>query len=183
MSQTMTFSKRVNQLFFGVDVSNNSASLLDSFLSVPQLHHRENRAKQWNLNVAIEMKSDKAWSSTHELSFTESPLPDLKIEKGTIELTFGETDSTKKLLNLFWRLQFNDKATATLYFDKVKQLFLELATIKKFERDKVVGDIAHFSTRNPVDTGVKDITLFLGESSVTMKYEIALLLGNDFMDE
>jgi hypothetical protein len=183
MSQTMTFSARVNQLFFGVDVSNKSASLLDSFLAVRQLHHRDNGVRQWNLNVAMEMKSDKAWSSRHEFTFTEGPLPDFKIEKGTIEVTLGETDSTKKLLNLYWRLQFSDKAAATLYFDKLKQLFAELATNKKFERDKDVGDIAQFSTRNQVDTGVRDITVFLGKSPMTKKYEVALLLGSEFMDE
>jgi len=129
------------------------------------------------------MKSDKAWSSRHEFTFTESPLPDLKIEKGTIEVTLGETDSTKKLLNLYWRLQFSDKAAATLYFDKLKQLFAELATNKKFERDKDVGDIAQFSTRNQVDTGVRDITIFLGKSPMTKKYEVSLLLDSEFMSE
>ena len=180
MSQTMTFSQRVNQLFFGVEVSNKSSSLVDSFLSVSQLHHRDKVARQWNLNVTMEMKSDKAWSSRHEFTFTESPLPDLRIEKGTIEVTLGETDSTKKLLNLYWRLQFSDKAAATKYFDKLKQLFGGLATNKKFEQDKDVGDIAQFSTRNPVDTGVRDITLFLGKTPMTKKYEVALLFGSDF---
>ena len=183
MSQTMTFSQRVNQLFFGTDVSSKSGSLIDSFLSVPQLHHRDNGVRQKNLNVAMEMKSDKAWSSRHEFGFTESPLPDLKIEKGTIELTLGETDSTKKLLNLYWRLEFKDKASATKYFDKLKQLFSDVATNKKFEQDKDVGDFAQFSTRNPVDTGVRDITLFLGKSPTTKKYEVALLFGSEFMDK
>ena len=183
MSQTKTFSQRVNQLFFGVDVSKKSGSLIDSFLSVSQLHHRDNGARQWNLNIAMEMKSDKAWSSRHEFAFTESPLPDLTIEKGTIEVTLGETDSTKKLLGLHWRLQFSDKASATKYFDRLKNLFGDVATNKKFDHDKDVGDIAQFSTRNSVDTGVRDITLFLGKSPTTKKYEVALLLGSEFMDE
>jgi hypothetical protein len=183
MSQTTTFSQRVNQLFFDVDVSNKSASLLDSFLSVPQLYHRDNGVRQWNLNVAMEMKSDKAWSSRHEFTFAESPLPDFKIEKGTIELTFGETDSTKKLLNLYWRLQFGDKAAATKYFDKLKLLFGDVATNKKFEHNKDVGDIAQFSNRNPVDTGVRDITLFLGKSPMTKKFEVSLVFGTEFMNE
>jgi len=183
MSQTMTFSQRVNQLFFGVDVSSKSGSLIDSFLSVPQLHHHDNGVRQWNLNVAMEMKSDKAWSSRHEFTFTESPLPDLKIEKGIIEVTLGETDSTKKLLNLYWQLQFSDKAAATKYFDKLKQLFGDLATNKKFEHDKDVGNFAQFSTRNSVDTGVRDITLFLGKSAMTKKYEVSLVFGTEFIDE
>jgi hypothetical protein len=179
----MTFSQQVNQLFFGVDVSSKSTSLIDSFLSISQLHHHGNGARQWNLNVVMEMKSEKAWSSLHEFTFTQSPLPDLKIEKGIIEVTIGETDSTKKLLNLYWRLQFGDKATATKYFNKLKALLGDLATNKKFERDKDVGDIAQFSNRNSVDTGVKDITLFLSKSPMTKKYEVSLLFGSELMNE
>jgi hypothetical protein len=183
MSQTATFSQRVNQIFFNTDVSIKSGSLIDSFLSVPQLKHHDNGVRQWNLNVAMEMKSDKAWSSRHVFTFTNSPLPELEIEKGTIEVTLGETDSIKKLLNLYWRLEFKDKASATKYFEKLKQLFNEVATSKKFEKDKDVGDIAQFSTRNPAETGVRDVTIFLGKSPMTKKYEVALLFGSEFMDE
>lgn len=183
MSQAATFSQTVNDLFFGVDVSNKSALLFDSFLSVPKLHHSDNGVRQWNLNVTMEMKSDKAWSSRHQFVFSESPLPDFQIDKGIIELTLGETDSIKKLLNLTWQIQFTDKVSATKYFDKLKQLFSDLATKKKFEKDKDVGDIAQFSTRNPVDTGVRDITLFLGKSPMTKKYQVSLVFGTEFMDE
>ncbi len=183
MSQTITFSQRVNQLFLGADFSNKSGSLIDSFRSVPQLKHHDNGVRQWNLNVAMEMKSDKAWSSRHEFTFFNSPLPDFEIEKGTIEVTHGETDSTKKVLNLYWRIEFKDKASATKYFEELKRLFSEVATNKKFEKDKDEGDIAQFSTCNPIETGVRDITLFLGKTATTKKYEIALLFGSDFMDE
>ena len=183
MSQATTFSQQVNELFFGVDVSNKTASLFDSLLSIPQLHHSESGVRQCNLNVAMEMKSDKAWSSRHQFSFSASPLPGLQIEMGTIEVTLGETDSVKKLLNLNWQLQFRDKVSATKYFDKLKQLFGDLATKKKFEKDKDVGDIAQFSTRNSVDTGVRDITFFLSKSPLTKKYQVSLMFGTEFMDE
>lgn len=183
MSQSKTFSQTVNELFFGVDVSNKSASLFDSLLSVPKLRHTDNGVRQWNLHVSMEMKSDKAWSSRHQFSFAESPLPDLQIEMGTIEVTLGETDSVKKVLNLSWQVQFSDKLSATKYFDKLKQLFGDLATKKKFEKDKDVGDIAQFSTRNSVDTGVRDISLFLGKSPMTKKYQVSLVFGTEFMDE
>ena len=183
MSQSKTFSQRVNELFFGVDISNKGASLFDSLLSIPQLRHSDNGVRQWNLNVAMEMQSDKAWSSRHQFSFSESPLPDLQIEMGTIEVTLGETDSVKKVLNLNWQLQFRDKVSATKYFDKLKQLFGDLATKKKYEKDKDVGDIAQFSTRNPVDTGVRDITLFLGKSPMTKKYQVSLVFGTEFTNE
>jgi hypothetical protein len=183
MSQSTTFSERVNKLFFCVDISNKSPSLVDSLFSIPQLRHSENVVRQRNLNVAMEMESDKAWSSRHQFAFSESPLPDLKIETGTIEVTLGETDSVKKLINLSWQVQFSDKLSATKYFDKLKQLFGDLATKKEFDKDKDVGDIAQFSTRNPVDTGVRDITFFLGKSQKAKKYQVSLVFGTEFMDE
>lgn len=182
MSQT-NFSQRVNELFFGVDVSNKSASLLDSFHLVPQLNHRDNGVRQRNLKVAMEMKSDKARYSRQEFVFIESPLRDLKIENGAIEVTISETDSTKKLLGLIWRLQFSDKAAATKYFDKLKQLFGDVATKKKVEHKKGVGDFAKFSSSNQVDTGVRNITLFFHKSSISKKYRIILVLGSGFMNE
>lgn len=183
MSQAPTFSQRVNDLFFGVDVSSKSASLFDSLLSKPKLHHNSNGVRQWSLNVGLEMKSDKAWSSRHQFAFSESPIPNLKIEKGTIEVRLGETDSVKKILDLAWELQFIDKASAIKYFDKLNQLFGDLATTRTLEHDKNVGDIAHFSTRDPTDTGVRDITLFFGKSPLTKKYTISLALGTEFMHE
>jgi hypothetical protein len=179
----MTFSQQVNELFFGVEISNKSASLIESLRSIPQLRYSDNGARQFNLNATMEMKSDKAWSSRHEFSFSESPLPDLQIEMGTIEITLVETDNEKKLLNLNWQLQFKDKISATKYFDKLNQLFGDFSTIKKFEKDKDVGDIAQFSTSNSVDTGIRDITFFLSKSPMTKKYEVSLVFGTEFTDK
>ena len=131
----------------------------------------------------MDMNSDKAWSSKHEFNFTESPLLDMTIEKGTIEVTLGETESTKILLDLNWRLQFGNKITAREYYNKLIEIFSELSTIKKISKDNNVGEIAQFSSRKKDDAGVKDITLFLGKSTVTNKYEVTLLLGTEFMDE
>jgi hypothetical protein len=183
MSQDLTFSQTVNKLFFGIDFADTSISLFDKLLSVPQLQHYDNGARQWNLNVSMEMKSEKAWSSRHVFTFIQSPLSDLKIEKGTIEIRLGETDSAKKILDLNWRIDFTDKTGAAKYFEKLKQLFGDLATKKKFEKDKDVGDIAQFSTRNPLDTGVRDITLFLSKPPMTKKHQVSLVFGTEFMDE
>ena len=182
MGQNLNFSQTVNKLFFGVDVYNKSGSLLDSFLSVSQLRHHDNGIRQWNLNVSIAMKSDKAWSSVHEFSFTQDPLPDLNIDKGVIEMTLAESDSTRKPLNIIWRLQYNNKTEAIKCYEKLKQLFGVLSTNKKFEYDKAVGHIAQFSTRNKTDQGIRDITLFLSQSPKTKKHEISLVLTNELMN-
>jgi len=183
MSQDLTFTQTVNKLFFDFDVSNNSSSLFDSLLSVPQLHHFDKGARQWNLNVSMEMNSHKAWSTKHEFSFTQSPLTGLNIEKGIIDVTLGETEDAKKLLNIYWRIQFSNKEEATMYFEKLKQIFGDLSTKKKFDFGKDVGHIAEFSTGKQTDKGIKDITLFLYQSLNSKKYEVALLFGNELMDE
>ena len=184
MSQTQTFSQTVNNLFFGVDVSNKSSSLLDSFLSVSQLHHRDTVARQWNLNVAVQMKTDKqAWSARHEFSFSQGPLPDLKLSKGLIEVTIGEAGEVKKLLDLNWHLEFENEQDASKYFEKLKQDFSSVSTKKKFDYDKDVGHMAQFSTRKQTDIGVKDVTIFLSMPSQAKKYRITLLFGNKLMDE
>ncbi len=105
------------------------------------------------------------------------------IDKGIIEVTLGETDSTKKLLSIDWRLQFNHKTEATKYFEKLKQIFNNVSTYKKLGFDKYAGHMAQFSTRKPTDIGVRDITLFLNKLPTSKKYEIALLFGNELMDE
>ena len=183
MSQGLTFSQTVNKLFFGVDVSDNASSLFDGLLSIPQLRHHHNGARQWNLNVTIEMKSEKAWSSRHEFTFTQSPVTDLNIEQGIIEVRIGETDSTKKLLDIYWKLQFDSRDSASKYFEKLKQIFGDISTKKKFDFDKDVGDIAQFSARKRGDKGVNDITLFLNQWPGSTKYEIVLVLGNELTDE
>ena len=119
MSQNLTFTQTVDKLFFGIDISTKSIQLLDSFLSVSKLHHSDTVSRQSSLNITMQMNSDKqGWASKHTFTFTESPLPDLKIDKGIIEITIGEAADLKKLLNLNWRLQFDSKEDATKYFIK-----------------------------------------------------------------
>ena len=116
-------------------------------------------------------------------SFYESPLPDLKIEKGIIEVTIGQAGKEKKLLNVYWHIQFNNEADATHYFEKLKEVFSDISTNKKLDYDKDVGHIAEFSASKHVDKGINDITLFLNQMPQSKKYEIALLFGNDLMEE
>ena len=184
MSQNLTFTQTVDKLFFGIDISTKSIQLLDSFLSVSKLHHSDTVSRQSSLNITIQMNSDQqGWASKHTFTFTESPLPDLTIDKGIIEITIGEAGDLKKLLNLNWRLQFDSKEDATKYFEKLKQIFNSVSTNKKFEEDKDVGQMAQFSNRKLADNGVRNITLFLNQSIQSKKYELSLIFGNKLMDD
>jgi hypothetical protein len=82
-----------------------------------------------------------------------------------------------------WRLEFKDKTSAINYFERLKQIFSEVATNKKFEQDKTIGDIAQFSTRNPLDKGVRDVTIFLSKYPTSKEYQIALFPRSELMDE
>lgn len=184
IAQTMTFDSAVKSLYFEVDIIKAENSIVDSFMKVPQLHHNDKVVRQSNLNLYIQLNTKKeAWSSKHVFTFNESPLPSLKIDSGYIEVNIGEAEGIKKMLALNWYLQFDSKTDAIKYFEKIKELFSGLSTIKKFEYDRDVGHIAQFSTRKQTDKGIRDITLFLYKSLQTKKYEISLLLGNELMDK
>ncbi len=78
MSQTLTFDSAVRRLYFGVDIIKSSSSLVDTFLTVDNLHHSNTASYQSNLNLYTQLKTDKeAWSNKHTFTFTQSPLPDL----------------------------------------------------------------------------------------------------------
>jgi hypothetical protein len=182
MSQDLTFTQAVNKLFFGVDISGNSGSIFDSLTLVPQLKHYYG-ARQWNLNVTIEMNSEKAWSSRYEFRFTQSPMKGLNFESGVIEVVLGETESTNKLLNIFWRLQFNSKEKAFKAFEILKKVFEDVSSKARLHFGKDLGHMAEFSSRKQVAKGINDITLFLKQSPISKKYEIGLFPGNDLMSE
>jgi len=183
-SQTLTFNKAVESLYFGVDIPKASGFLVDTFLTMSDLHHNDRVVRQSSLGVSMQLQTDKqAWSDRHTFTFTKSPLRDLKIKSGIIKVTIAELDDTKKLLDLQWTVDFDNKNDADLYFKRLQKLFQPLSTKQKTEFDKNVGQIAQYSTRKPGDKGIKDISLVLGQSLKTRKYKISLLLMNEFMTD
>ena len=184
MSQTLTFDSAVRHLFFRVDIIKASSSLVDTFLTVGNLHHIDTVNRQSNLNLYMQLKTNKeAWSNRHTFTFTQSPLPDLKITSGYIEVIIGEAPNIKKLLDLQWCVQFDNKKDAEIYFDKLKKIFEALSTKQKAEYDKDVGHIVQYSTRNQNDKGIRDVAFCFGKSLRTKKYEITLYLMNEFVDD
>ena len=184
MSQTLTFDSTVRRLFFGVDIVKASSSLVDTFLTVCNLHHSDTVNRQSNLNLNMQLATDKeAWSNRHTFTFTQSPLPDLKITSGYIGVTIGEAPNIKKLLDLQWCIQFDKKKDAEIYFDKLKKIFEALSNKQKDEYDKDVGHIVQYSTRKQNDKGIRDVAFCFGKSLRTKKYEIILSLMNEFVDD
>jgi hypothetical protein len=184
MSQALTFDSAVRRLYFGVDIIKASSSLVDSFLTVDNLHHSDTIIRQSNLNLYIQLNTDEeAWANRHTFTFSQSPLPDLKIWSGYIEVIIGEAPNIKKLLDVNWCVQFDNKKDAENYFDKLKKIFEPVSTKQKTEYDKNVGHIAQYSTRNPNEKGIRDVEFCLGKYLLTKKYEITLSLMNEFVDD
>ncbi|MEO7486272.1 MAG: hypothetical protein ABIU77_04195 [Ferruginibacter sp.] len=184
MAQTLTFDSAVRRLYFGVDIVKASGSLVDTFLTLDNLHHSDTVKRQSNLNLYLETGTGKeALLNKHLFTFTQSPLPGLKITSGYIEVTIGETLHIKKLLDIHWCVQFNDKADAEIYFDKIKKIFDPLSTRQKIEFDKDVGHIAQYSTRNPKEAGIRDVAFYFGKSLRAKQYEITLSLMNEFVGD
>ena len=183
MSQALTFDSAVTMLYFGVNIKKASNSLVDTFLTVNQLHHHDKISRQSNLNVYLELETDKeAWSSRHTFTFTKSPIQNLKIDSGYINVTIGEAPNIKKLLDVQWCVEFENKNDATLFFKKIKQIFEPVSTIKKYDYDKMnKGYFAEFATRKDTDRGIRDVTFFLGQSLDTKKFQIILILMSEFM--
>jgi hypothetical protein len=184
MSQTITFDSAVRRLYFGIDIVKSSSSLVDAFLNVGDLHHNEKVIRQSDLNLYIQLKTDKeAWSSRHTFEFTKSPLPNLNIKSGYIEVTIGEAPKIKKLLDVRWYVDFDNKKDADIFFEQLKETFEPVSTIHKNEFDKDIGHVAQYSTRKPSENGIKDISFILGKSLQTKNYRISVLLLNEFIND
>lgn len=183
MAQALTFDSAVRRLYFGVDIIKASGSLADSFKSVQQLHYSDTVNQQSNLNLTIDLNSVNAWSSRHVFSFRESPIDNLKIKSGHIEILTGEASKVKKLLGIEWYIDFDNQKDAALFFGRLKEIFEPLSTKKKTTFDKDVGQVVQYSTRAPGATGIKDIAFVIGKSFRTKNYRISLSLLNEFMNE
>ena len=179
MAQSPTFSQQVKQLFFGIDITGRSPSLLDSFRSVPQLHYTTDGVRQWNLNVSIEMNSTQATSSTHRFSFAESPLPGFPIEKGVIQLTMGETDSSRKLMSLTWHVEFRDKKSATNYFNKLEELFSRVSNKQVVEESSGNNKSLKLSSKDQDNGDLDNILVYFYKSPASGKYELELFPGSE----
>jgi hypothetical protein len=184
MSQSSTFSNAIKDLYFGVDIKNSSDSLIDTLMAVTSLHHNDTVVKQSNLNVYLLLKTDKeAWSYRHVFTFTKSPLQNFKISSGYIEVLIGKAPGIEKVLDIHWKAEFDNKADAEKFYNKLKEIFAPLSTKQKTEYDKDVGYISQYSTQNENEQGLRDISFVFGKFKKTGKYSISLSLMNEFMNE
>lgn len=176
MSQTLTFSKAVQQLYFDVDVKNASTdTIINEFNNVANEYRVTKGMSSLSVNLDMNIGGN-AKKVSHVFKFIKSPLPNMVVDAGYIKVGIGEVGNSKKIIDIDWCFQFLNKADAEKFFEELKKLFTPISTKQKFGDDELnSGQYAEFSTRNENDRGVKDVTFFLSKSVATNKYEVRFI--------
>jgi hypothetical protein len=179
MAQDSSFSGLVNSMFFGADLSLPADSLLAAFKKLPELKYKGGSARQWNLNITVEMKSKNAYSSNHTFLFSKSPVLKVPIKEGQIFYMIGYGDSIQKKMNLHTRITFNNEKEARDYFKRLKLLFDKVSTHKKVEEaeDEDSEEMILYSSRKE-GKGVKDVAFGLLKDEKSKLYTLMFILGN-----
>src|SRR5205809_3401254 len=110
--QDSIFDKKVQQLFFDVDVDSFSPSLVDKFAKVQGIAHKKPRSYlSWAFNGKLRI---------HTFKFTAQPYLTNRFDTGIIELEVVEIGKEKRLKDITWKLQFDKKEDAVKVFEEIK---------------------------------------------------------------
>jgi hypothetical protein len=183
MSQTITFNKAVQQLYFNVDVKNVSVDTIISELSNIANEHKVSKGTT-SLSVNLDMNMDgSAKKVSHVFKFNKSPLPSISVDTGYIKITVGEVGGDKKIIDIDWCFQFLSKTDAEKFFAELNKIFIPISTKQKIGADELnSGQYAEFSIRGENAGWIRDVTFFFGKSVVTNKYEVRFIPYNEFME-
>ena len=168
--QELTFDQKVQQLFFNVDVSNLSTSLIDTFAKNKELAYiKPDR-------YGIQRLTGIDW--THTFKFKTSRFLINQFDLGIIELNIRENDKIKKVLNIVWKLEFEKKEDAVKVFDEMKNYFSKSQAAKKIYSSDDVIQTAEFSDKTAKKYPYIMFTLF-DNKKFDKTYQIIFSLGND----
>jgi hypothetical protein len=135
--QDTTFDKKVEQLFFGVDVSNPSTELVDKFSKVTELIYRKH-----NEYVSYALMHN-IWS--HIFQFRTHPYLTNHFDDGSIELKVIENGKGSQVLDIWWKLKFDKKGDAIKVFDEIKNYFSQTPSFKKVYSSDLAIETAEFT--------------------------------------
>ena len=169
LGQNTSFDKKVESLFFNVDVTNDSVSLVDQFINVQSLTY-----------IKPDVYSSSAGTNfwTHIFTFTTLPYIKSSFDIGFIVLTVAEINNIKQIFDIKWKLQFDNMENASKAFGELKRLFTQ-TNVK--HRSQKLGDRAEIDEFTN-DKAIKypNITLALYHGDNTEKqYQVFFALDND----
>ncbi|MBX2921161.1 MAG: hypothetical protein KF746_03135 [Chitinophagaceae bacterium] len=182
--QAITFEQAISEFYLNIPIKGHSAdSVIAKFKQKADSSHVSRRLQ--SLGVNIEMSTDGiATRVTHVFVFNKIEFFSTKLESCKIEIDMGEIRELRKILDIRWVTKFNNEQQASLFFKKVKDIFMSISTMHKIEEDKWnSGIFAQFSSHESGNTGIKDITFFYGKSATNGLYEVSLSPYNELINE
>ena len=170
MDKTTTFDAKVQRLFFNVDISSRSPSLVDKFTEVQELTYK----KPGGYVVYPLMGS--VW--THTFKFITHSCLTNPFDTGIIELKVTDDSKGKKILDIWWTLQFEKIEDAKNVFIEMKNYFSQTKAISKVYQSDLAIETAEFTDRTAHKYPYIMFMLF-DNSNLEKKYKIIFSLDNE----
>jgi hypothetical protein len=125
-AQSEKFDKIVERLFFNVDVSSMSTSLIDSFKSLPSLTYEPPKYGYGSSLYPI------TW--IHIFNFASCELLKKAFDSGQIHLDLEVHRTHESISKLAWICKFKNLDDAKAVFDELKAVFNDTKAAKKIYR-------------------------------------------------
>jgi hypothetical protein len=178
VDQPLSFGAALKKIYFNVD-ANVAMLTTEAFRKIPAIHYFEFGHCQSSLEASRKFNDPEAVICSNSFSFTTDPFERGKIDSGSIELHVWQSKEKKETTDLIWAVYFHSRKAASEYFRQVNKTFNAVATLKKSHRDRMNKlDISEFSTRDPLEQGIKDINISLTSNPKRGFYSVTLMWGN-----
>lgn len=166
--QDISFDKKVEQLFFNVDVSNRSVSPVKAFIDNKLLSYEKPEGYTEYPFIG------KSWR--HNFVFTKHPSLKSRFNKGQIEVRIVDNGMGEKVDEIGWSLWFHKKEDALKSFDELVKHLKTAGTSINMNRSKLAIKEGEFSDTN--SRKYSSLFLFLGDNKNSDEmYKIVLLLN------
>lgn len=181
-----SFTQALRLLYFNANINNSSAdALINTFREVKDLKPDDKVKLSMSLSDNLAMHTGKeVQRKTYIFRMLKSPLIKNPINSGYIRIAVGESENKKKILNLEWCIQLDNKEDAEAWFDVLKEAFIPTSTKYQFEKDDTLehAKYAQFSTLKEPASNIRDITVFFSKAKDSNNYEIRIYPYNEFME-
>lgn len=175
--QAQDFDFLVNQLYFGVDISNPSPAVIKEFKKVKYLTYSDTVIMQWNLGASIYEKGRnkaKNKTATHLFRFTQSPVPGTVIQSGKITVTTRGKGKNQQFTSMNWVVHFTTKEARETFYNKLKETLQPVATIETFDYEGALVCSNRFSRTDKIKTGIQQLEVLFSDYYPSGGYSLLL---------
>lgn len=183
MSQTITFSKLLNQLYYGIDIYRiDIDSVLAKLKTMADSHDTSNAVSSLSFHIGMET-SGIVKRRIYKFNFKHSPFSVSDGILGCIKLFVNEQGPKKQLINSECCFRFTSITDAIIFFNSLKNKFIPVSSKDLYKTDSEDGvEYVQFSTRDPADKGLRDITIVLNKLLSSNFFEVSILPNNEFSE-